>query len=92
MLQIMAMKMRLAFMLRFYVAFLSCAEMSNSSVSLRGAETLPAHRWEVYQFVTLGEGKSEGTYYGTHFETEAEYGLTRSIAGEPFACPTLFLQ
>ena len=43
---------------------------------VRGAETLPAHRWEAYQFLTLGEGKSEGTYYGTHFETEAEYGFT----------------
>ena len=43
---------------------------------VRGAETLPANRWEAYQFITLGEGKSEGTYYGTHFETEAEYGFT----------------
>ena len=43
---------------------------------MRAAETLPAHRWGLNQFVTLGEGKSEGTYYGTHFETEAEYGFT----------------
>jgi hypothetical protein len=42
----------------------------------RGAETLPAHRWQIYQFVTLHEGKSEGTYYGTDFETEYEHGFT----------------
>jgi hypothetical protein len=35
--------------------------------------------WEAYQFLTLGEGKSEGTYYGTHFETEAEYGFTDQL-------------
>ncbi len=42
----------------------------------RGAETLPAHHWQIYQFSTLHEGKSEGTYYGTDFETEYEYGFT----------------
>ena len=61
-------------------AFLFCVSIVRGDEQLfgfvRGAETLPAHRLEVYQFVTLGEGKSEGTYYGTHFETEAEYGLT----------------
>ena len=79
MLQIMAMKMRLA----FTAAILCCVSIVRGDEQLfgfvRGAETLPAHRWEVYQFVTLGEGKSEGTYYGTHFETEAEYGLTDQL-------------
>jgi len=76
MLQIIAMKMRLA----CTAAILCCVSIVRGDEQLfgfvRGAETLPAHRWEVYQFVTLGEGKSEGTYYGTHFETEAEYGVT----------------
>lgn len=43
---------------------------------VRGAETLPQHRSEIYQFFTLAEGKSEGTYAATHFETEYEYGFT----------------
>ena len=76
MLQIIAMKMRLACI----AVILCCVSIVRGDEQLfgfvRGAETLPAHRWEVYQFVTLGEGKSEGTYYGTHFETEAEYGVT----------------
>ena len=76
MLWILGMKIRLA----FTAAILCCVSVVRGDEQLfgfvRGAETLPAHRWEVYQFVTLGEGKSEGTYYGTHFETEAEYGVT----------------
>jgi len=79
MLQIVGMKIRLA----FTAAILCCVSIVRGDEHLfgfvRGAETLPAHRWEVYQFVTLGEGKSEGTYYGTHFETEAEYGLTNQF-------------
>lgn len=43
---------------------------------VRGAETLPAQRSELYQFVTLRQGKDEGTYYGSDFETEYEYGIT----------------
>ncbi|HET6887734.1 MAG TPA: DUF6662 family protein [Candidatus Udaeobacter sp.] len=73
------MKMRLA----FTGAILCCVSIVRGDEQLfgfvRGAETLPAHRWKVYQFVTLGEGKSEGTYYGTHFETEAEYGFTNQF-------------
>lgn len=76
MLRTVAMKIRSA----FAAAILCCASVVRGDEQLfgfvRGAETLPAHRWEVYQFFTLGEGKSEGTYYGAHFETEAEYGLT----------------
>jgi hypothetical protein len=43
---------------------------------VRGAETLPAQRSEVYQFFTYHEGKSEGTYDAFDFETEYEYGFT----------------
>ena len=79
MLQIAAMKIKLT----FTAAILCCVSIVRGDEQLfgfvRGAETLPAHRWEVCQFVTLGERKSEGTYYGTHFETEAEYGLTNQF-------------
>lgn len=43
---------------------------------VRGAETLPQGRSEVYQFVTFRTGKAEGTYYGYDFETEVEHGFT----------------
>jgi Family of unknown function (DUF6662) len=43
---------------------------------VRGAETLPAQRSELYQFVTLHEGKSEGAYCAWDLETEYEYGFT----------------
>jgi len=72
MLQIVAMKIRLA----FTATILCCVSIVRGDEQLfgfvRGAETLPANRWAAYQFLTLGEGKSEGTYYGTYFETEAE--------------------
>ncbi|MGB8342120.1 MAG: DUF6662 family protein [Chthoniobacterales bacterium] len=42
----------------------------------RGAETLPGGHAEVYQFVTLRTGKNEGTYFGSDYETEFEYGFT----------------
>ncbi len=42
---------------------------------VRGAETLPAKRAEFYQFFVLHEGKAEGTYYGSDFESEFEYGF-----------------
>jgi len=43
---------------------------------VRGAETLPAQRSELYQFISLHEGKAEGTYAAWDFETEYEYGFT----------------
>ena len=43
---------------------------------VRGAETLPRGKSELYQFVTLRTEKSEGTYYGLDFETEVEHGFT----------------
>jgi Family of unknown function (DUF6662) len=43
---------------------------------VRGAETLPQGRSELYQFVTLRTGKAEGSYYGLDFDTEVEHGFT----------------
>ena len=43
---------------------------------VRGAETLPQGKSELYQFVTLRTGKAEGSYYGFDFETEVEHGFT----------------
>lgn len=45
----------------------------------RGAETLPAGKAELYQFITLGEGKDSGSYLGWHFDTEYEYGVTDKL-------------
>jgi len=46
---------------------------------VRGAETLPKGRSELYQFVTLRTGKAEGSYYGFDFETEVEHGFTDKL-------------
>jgi hypothetical protein len=43
---------------------------------VRGAETLPKGRSELYEFVTLRTGKAEGSYYGLDLETEIEHGFT----------------
>lgn len=43
---------------------------------VRGAETLPRNRSELYQFATLRTGKAEGSYDGFDFETEIEHGFT----------------
>lgn len=43
---------------------------------VRGAETLPQGKSEIYQFVTLRTGKAEGRYCGLDFETEIEHGFT----------------
>lgn len=40
---------------------------------VRGAETLPRNRMEVYQFITLRTGKNEGAY-GSDFATMLERG------------------
>ncbi len=49
---------------------------------VRGAETLPQGRNELYQFMTLRTGKVEGTYYGTDFETEIEHGFTDRLQAD----------
>lgn len=46
---------------------------------VRGAETLPKGRNELYQFATMRTGKAEGTYYGFDFETEIEHGFTDKL-------------
>jgi Family of unknown function (DUF6662) len=48
---------------------------------VRGAETLPKGRSEVYQFITMRTGKAEGSYYGFDFETEIEHGFTDKWQG-----------
>ena len=61
-------------------AALLCSRMLRADEQLfgfvRGAETLPKNKYEVYQFITLRTGKQSGTYYGTDFDTEIEYGFT----------------
>ncbi|MGI8889535.1 MAG: DUF6662 family protein [Chthoniobacterales bacterium] len=42
----------------------------------RGSETLPQGHAEIYQSSTLRTGKDGGTYYGSDYETEVEYGFT----------------
>ena len=70
----MRIRILLALFLLLSIASLRADEQLFGFV--RGAETLPAQRSEIYQFVTLHEGKSEGTYVSTDFETEYEYGFT----------------
>ncbi len=41
-----------------------------------GAETLPKGKWELYQFLTLREGKNTGSYHVLDAETEVEFGIT----------------
>jgi len=75
MLDIVAMKIRLA----LTAALLCCVSSVRGDEQLfgfvRGAETLPAQRFELYQFITLRQGKDQGTYYGFDSETEFEYGV-----------------
>jgi Family of unknown function (DUF6662) len=42
----------------------------------RGAETLPARRAELCQFVTFRTGKRDGRYHGFESDTEFEYGVS----------------
>jgi len=46
---------------------------------VRGAETLPQGKSEVYQFITMRTGKAEGSCYGFDFETEIEHGFTDKL-------------
>ena len=43
---------------------------------VRGAETLPKGRADLYQFVTYRTGKDQGSYHAFDFDTEIEYGFT----------------
>jgi len=64
-LEIEAMKIRFPLILVFLLCLGELHADEQFFGFARGAETLPANRWELYQFITLGEGKSEGAYYGT---------------------------
>jgi Family of unknown function (DUF6662) len=50
---------------------------------VKGAETLPAGSWELYQWLTSRTGKGTGHYAGLDSRTEFEYGMTDrfSVAG-----------
>ena len=67
---------------RFFAIALFLLSLSNVNADeqffgfVRGAETLPKGRSEIYQFVTLRSGKAEGTYHGFDFESEIEHGFT----------------
>lgn len=43
---------------------------------VRGAETIPAGGWELYQKVTQRDDKGQGEYTAYDFETEVEYGVS----------------
>jgi len=43
---------------------------------VRGAETLPKGKAEVYQFITYRPGKDTGSYHALDFDTEIECGFT----------------
>ncbi len=45
----------------------------------KGAETLPAGRAELYEFMTLRWGKDSGRYLGWDLDTEIEYGVTDKL-------------
>jgi Family of unknown function (DUF6662) len=70
------------------ICTLGCALVVNTAQAdeqlfgfVRSAETLPHGHFEVYQFLTLREGKNTGSYYGTDFDTEVEYGFTDKFQG-----------
>ncbi len=76
MLEIEGMKVRFLLTLLFVFCLRDLRADEQIFGFVRGAETLPAHRSELYQFLTLHEGKAEGTYYAWDSETEYEYGFT----------------
>ncbi len=73
------MKLRIALV----ATALFCNSIAHADEQLfgfvRGAETLPKNRFEIYQFTTFRTGKDRGTYYGTDFESEIEYGVTDQL-------------
>ncbi|MEY4484347.1 MAG: hypothetical protein RL693_1799 [Verrucomicrobiota bacterium] len=46
---------------------------------VRGAETLPAGKADIYQYFTLRTGKDSGSYHAWDFDTEFEYGITNEL-------------
>ena len=47
---------------------------------IRGAETLPADSWELYQILTSRTDKGTGSYRALDSETELEYGMTDRLS------------
>ncbi|MBA3582273.1 MAG: hypothetical protein H0W44_07460 [Gammaproteobacteria bacterium] len=48
---------------------------------VKGAETLPAESWEVYQSITQRTDKGIGDYEALNLSTEVEYGFTDRLTG-----------
>lgn len=46
---------------------------------VRGAETLPTGKADLYQYFTLRTGKDSGSYHAWDFDTEYEYGITNEL-------------
>jgi hypothetical protein len=77
----MKLKMKLNFAPVVFAAGVSLAAGNSRADEqlfgfVRGAETLPKGRAEVYQFVTYRTGKDSGSYHAFDFDTEIEYGIT----------------
>jgi opacity protein-like surface antigen len=73
------MKSQLAFAGTLFF-FLSAVQADEQLFGfVRGAETLPQGRTELYQFATMRSGKSEGIYRGFDFESEIEHALTDNL-------------
>lgn len=47
---------------------------------VKSAETIPAKSKEIYQIITLRDGKSYGEYKGYNYSTEFEYGVTNAFS------------
>ncbi|MCE9679153.1 hypothetical protein LZP69_08195 [Shewanella sp. AS1] len=47
---------------------------------VKAAEALPKDAMELYQKVTLRDGKGQGTYRGIDYETELEYGYSNKFS------------
>lgn len=76
------MKNHRFFLLTTIAAFASSTAIADEQLwgFVRGAETLPAGKAEVYQFITLRTGKAlGGKYRAWDFDTEYEYGFTDKL-------------
>jgi hypothetical protein len=79
--------------MKLSLSLLSCASLAASLIPFaparadeqlfgrtRTAETLPDGKAELYQTLTLREGKDTGSYYGWDSNTEFEYGVTDELS------------
>jgi hypothetical protein len=76
MLEVTSMKIRIILVGLLLLAIHSAIADEQLWGFVRGAETLPHGKNELYQFVTFRSGKAEGTYAGFDFETEIEHGFS----------------